>query len=91
MLISAHESQLAAMAFDASGTRIATASNKVCDLYAEERNILDRLSFSLSKGTLIRVHNVSDGSRLFEFRRGLRRYVRITELLIKHIVLTFVE
>jgi hypothetical protein len=29
-MISAHESPLAAIAFDMNGTRIATASNKVC-------------------------------------------------------------
>jgi hypothetical protein len=27
----------------------------------------------LLKGTVIRIHNVSDGSCLFEFRRGVRR------------------
>lgn len=30
-MISAHESPLAAMAFDISGTKLATASNKVCE------------------------------------------------------------
>ncbi|CAF5007968.1 unnamed protein product, partial [Rotaria magnacalcarata] len=51
-MISAHESPLAAIAFDISGTKLATASNK---------------------GTVIRVHSAVDGSRLFEFRRGVRR------------------
>jgi hypothetical protein len=32
-MISAHESPLAAMAFDMSGTKLATASNKVMDLF----------------------------------------------------------
>lgn len=29
----------------------------------------------LFQGTVIRVHNVIDGTRLFEFRRGVRRFV----------------
>ncbi|CAF5027499.1 unnamed protein product, partial [Rotaria sp. Silwood1] len=56
IMISAHESPLAAMAFDMSGTKLATASNK---------------------GTVIRVHSAVDGTRLFEFRRGVRRYIKI--------------
>jgi hypothetical protein len=32
-MISAHESPLAAMAFDTSGTKLATASNKVFNRY----------------------------------------------------------
>jgi len=32
-MISAHESPLAAMAFDMSGTKLATASNKVFDIF----------------------------------------------------------
>ncbi|UJR36531.1 hypothetical protein I4U23_029252 [Adineta vaga] len=59
IIISAHESPLAAMAFDTTGTRIATASNK---------------------GTVIRIHNIIDGSRLFEFRRGVRRVATIYSL-----------
>jgi len=59
IMISAHESPLAAMAFDMTGTKLATASNK---------------------GTVIRVHNVLDGSRLFEFRRGVRRVATIYSL-----------
>jgi autophagy-related protein 18 len=71
-MISAHESPLAAMAFDTSGTKLATASNKVF-------NILDLDLFCIYgffKGTVIRVHSAIDGTRLFEFRRGVRRYVR---------------
>ncbi|CAF0810758.1 unnamed protein product [Rotaria sp. Silwood1] len=59
IIISAHESTLAAMAFDMTGTRIATASNK---------------------GTVIRIHSAIDGSRLFEFRRGVRRVATIYSL-----------
>ncbi|CAF3569281.1 unnamed protein product [Rotaria sordida] len=59
LMISAHESTLAAMAFDMTGTRIATASNK---------------------GTVIRIHSAVDGSRLFEFRRGVRRAATIYSL-----------
>ncbi|CAF3287270.1 unnamed protein product [Rotaria sp. Silwood2] len=54
IIISAHESPLAAMAFDMSGTKLATTSNKE---------------------TVIRVHSVVDGTRVFEFRRGLRRHI----------------
>ncbi|CAF1371405.1 unnamed protein product [Adineta steineri] len=59
IMISAHESPLAAMAFDMSGTKLATASNK---------------------GTVIRVHSAVDGTRLFEFRRGVRRVATIYSL-----------
>ncbi|CAF3398811.1 unnamed protein product [Rotaria sp. Silwood1] len=59
IIISAHESTLAAMAFDMTGTRIATASNKE---------------------TVIRIHSAIDGSRLFEFRRGVRRVATIYSL-----------
>ncbi|CAF2926560.1 unnamed protein product [Rotaria sp. Silwood2] len=54
IIISAHESPLAAIAFDMSGTKLATTSNKE---------------------TVIRVHSVADGTRVFEFRRGLRRHI----------------
>jgi hypothetical protein len=39
-MISAHESPLAAMAFDMSGTKLATASNKVFDILFKQKNIL---------------------------------------------------
>jgi autophagy-related protein 18 len=71
-MISAHESPLAAMAFDVSGTKLATASNKVLD------NL--EIRFSIDKffqGTVIRVHSAVDGTRLFEFRRGVRRYEKL--------------
>ncbi len=29
----------------------------------------------VEKGTVIRVHSTTDGSRLFELRRGIQRYV----------------
>ncbi len=70
-MISAHEGPLAAIAFDMSGTRIATASNKVFDTNLNKMNS-SKYVFLL-KGTVIRIHNVSDGSCLFEFRRGVRR------------------
>ncbi|CAF2550436.1 unnamed protein product [Rotaria sp. Silwood2] len=63
VMVSAHESTLAAMAFDMAGTRIATASNK---------------------GTVIRIHSTVDGSRLFEFRRGVRRAATIYSLAFSH-------
>jgi autophagy-related protein 18 len=74
-LINAHTSPLAAISFDMSGTRIATASTKVCD---RNLGIMDLFKYVfLLKGTVIRIHNVSNGSCLFEFRRGVRRYVSV--------------
>lgn len=58
-MIPAHTGQLAAIAFNPSGTRIATASDK---------------------GTVIRVFNVADGSRVYELRRGLKRTADIYSL-----------
>ncbi|XP_035907988.1 WD repeat domain phosphoinositide-interacting protein 2 [Anopheles stephensi] len=59
IMIPAHDSPLAAIAFSQIGTEIATASEK---------------------GTVIRVFSVSDGSKLFEFRRGVKRCVSIASL-----------
>ncbi|RZF46691.1 hypothetical protein LSTR_LSTR002554 [Laodelphax striatellus] len=39
-----------------------------------------RLATASEKGTVIRVFNVADGSRLFEFRRGVKRCVTISTL-----------
>lgn len=58
-MIPAHDSPLAAMAFDSTGTKLATASEK---------------------GTVIRVFNIPDGVKLFEFRRGVKRCVTICSL-----------
>ncbi|XP_035224915.1 WD repeat domain phosphoinositide-interacting protein 2-like [Stegodyphus dumicola] len=58
-MIPAHDNPLAAMAFDPTGTKLATASEK---------------------GTVIRVFNVLDGTKLYEFRRGVKRCVRIYSL-----------
>ena len=52
-MIPAHDSPLAAIAFDASGSKLATASEK---------------------GTVIRVFSIPNGKRVFEFRRGVRRF-----------------
>ncbi|XP_050308496.1 WD repeat domain phosphoinositide-interacting protein 2 isoform X3 [Anthonomus grandis grandis] len=57
LMIHAHDSPLAALAFSPNGLRIATASEK---------------------GTVIRVFSVTDGTRLFEFRRGVKRCVSIS-------------
>lgn len=58
-MIHAHDSPLAAVAFSASGTVLATASEK---------------------GTVIRVFSVTDSSKLYEFRRGVKRCVSISSL-----------
>lgn len=39
-----------------------------------------RLATASEKGTVIRVFNVADGTRLFEFRRGVKRCVHISTL-----------
>lgn len=59
-MIPAHDSPLAALGFNPTGTRLATASEK---------------------GTVIRVFNVADGVKLFEFRRGVKRCVNISSLV----------
>uniref|UniRef100_A0A3P8S7V1 WD repeat domain, phosphoinositide interacting 1 n=2 Tax=Percomorphaceae TaxID=1489872 RepID=A0A3P8S7V1_AMPPE len=58
-VIPAHDSPLAALTFNASATRLASASER---------------------GTVIRVFSVPEGLRLFEFRRGMKRYVSISSL-----------
>uniref|UniRef100_A0A667ZVK0 WD repeat domain, phosphoinositide interacting 1 n=1 Tax=Myripristis murdjan TaxID=586833 RepID=A0A667ZVK0_9TELE len=58
-LIQAHDSPLAALTFNASGTKLASASEK---------------------GTVIRVFTIPEGQKLFEFRRGMKRYVSISSL-----------
>ncbi|XP_054016622.1 WD repeat domain phosphoinositide-interacting protein 2 isoform X1 [Hylaeus anthracinus] len=58
-MIPAHDSPLAALAFNPNGTKIATASER---------------------GTVIRVFHVHDGTKLFEFRRGVKRCVSISSL-----------
>ena len=45
-MISAHESSLAAIAFDVSATRIATASNKVCSIEMEIKTFNKIIYFS---------------------------------------------
>jgi len=59
----AHKSQLECMELNFSGTKIATASAKVILIF------LNRL-IEYSKGTIIRVFNVSDGTLAHELRRG---------------------
>ncbi|KAG7258539.1 hypothetical protein CRUP_015082 [Coryphaenoides rupestris] len=58
-MIPAHDSPLAAVTFNTSGTKLASASEK---------------------GTVIRVFTVPEGLKLFEFRRGMKRYVSISSL-----------
>jgi len=56
IVIHAHASPLAALAFNMTGSMLATASEK---------------------GTVIRVFNTVDATRLFEFRRGMKRCASI--------------
>ncbi|XP_029620867.1 WD repeat domain phosphoinositide-interacting protein 1 isoform X2 [Salmo trutta] len=58
-MIPAHDSPLAALTFNTSGTKLASASER---------------------GTVIRVFTIPEGQRLFEFRRGMKRYVSISSL-----------
>uniref|UniRef100_A0A8C7YDT8 WD repeat domain, phosphoinositide interacting 1 n=1 Tax=Oryzias sinensis TaxID=183150 RepID=A0A8C7YDT8_9TELE len=58
-VISAHDAPLAALTFNTSATKLASASER---------------------GTVIRVFSIPEGLRLFEFRRGLKRYVSIRSL-----------
>lgn len=59
LMIPAHDSSLAAIAFNPSGSKLATASER---------------------GTVIRVFNVADGTRLLEFRRGVKRCAHVYSL-----------
>ncbi|KAG7506021.1 WD repeat domain phosphoinositide-interacting 1-like isoform X2 [Solea senegalensis] len=58
-MIPAHDSPVAALTFNASATKLASASER---------------------GTVIRVFSIPEGTRLFEFRRGMKRYVSIRSL-----------
>ncbi|XP_061604170.1 WD repeat domain phosphoinositide-interacting protein 1 isoform X4 [Phyllopteryx taeniolatus] len=58
-MVPAHDSPLAALCFNASATKLASASER---------------------GTVIRVFSIPEGLRLFEFRRGMKRYVNISSL-----------
>ncbi|KAM8946200.1 WD repeat domain phosphoinositide-interacting protein 1 isoform 2-T2 [Pelodytes ibericus] len=58
--IPAHDSPLAAIAFNSTGTKLASASEK---------------------GTVIRVFSIPEGQKLYEFRRGMKRYVNISSLV----------
>ncbi|KAH0629324.1 hypothetical protein JD844_011305 [Phrynosoma platyrhinos] len=58
--ISAHDGPLAALAFNSTGSKLASASEK---------------------GTVIRVFSIPEGQKLYEFRRGMKRYVNISSLV----------
>ncbi|KAK9407065.1 WD repeat domain phosphoinositide-interacting protein 1 [Crotalus adamanteus] len=58
--ISAHEGPLAALAFNSTGSKLASASEK---------------------GTVFRVFSIPEGQKLYEFRRGMKRYVNISSLV----------
>jgi len=59
LMIPAHDSPLAAIAFNPSGNKLATASER---------------------GTVIRIFSVQDGTRLMEFRRGVKRCAHVYSL-----------
>ncbi|XP_044305451.1 WD repeat domain phosphoinositide-interacting protein 1 isoform X1 [Varanus komodoensis] len=58
--ISAHDGPLAALAFNSTGSKLASASEK---------------------GTVFRVFSIPEGQKLYEFRRGVKRYVNISSLV----------
>nr|XP_034959932.1 WD repeat domain phosphoinositide-interacting protein 1 isoform X2 [Zootoca vivipara] len=58
--ISAHDGPLAALAFNSTGSKLASASEK---------------------GTVIRVFSIPEGQKVYEFRRGMKRYVNISSLV----------
>jgi autophagy-related protein 18 len=59
LMIPAHDAPLAALSFNPSGSRLASAS---------------------VRGTVIRIFNVADGTRLIEFRRGVKRCALVYSL-----------
>lgn len=86
-MIPAHDNPLAALAFNATGTKIATASEKVklCSFFLtafvyKPKSVYIYTSgqihiyIFLFQGTVIRVFSVPDGQKLFEFRRGVKRW-----------------
>uniref|UniRef100_A0A8D0BZE4 WD repeat domain, phosphoinositide interacting 1 n=1 Tax=Salvator merianae TaxID=96440 RepID=A0A8D0BZE4_SALMN len=58
--ISAHDGPLAALTFNSTGSKLASASEK---------------------GTVIRVFSIPEGQKVYEFRRGMKRYVNISSLV----------
>ncbi|XP_028935509.1 WD repeat domain phosphoinositide-interacting protein 1 isoform X2 [Ornithorhynchus anatinus] len=58
--VPAHDGPLAAITFNSTGSKLASASEK---------------------GTVIRVFSVPEGQKLYEFRRGMKRYVNIGSLV----------
>ena len=58
-------------------TFIAHEGTLACLQFNQEGNMIATAS---TKGTVIRVYSVPDGNRLYEFRRGVSRYVTIQSL-----------
>ncbi|XP_061611902.1 WD repeat domain phosphoinositide-interacting protein 1-like isoform X1 [Phyllopteryx taeniolatus] len=82
-LIQAHASPLAALTFNASGTKLASASEKVnpsLQLLPSHPAVRPTNVCLPPQGTVIRVFGIPEGLRLFEFRRGMKRYVSISSL-----------
>lgn len=79
-MIPAHDSPLAALAFSLSGNELATASEKgtVIRVFSVSFSLI---SFDSSIVTnFFSIFKVNDGSKLFEFRRGVKRCVSIASL-----------
>lgn len=77
--IKAHDSPLSAFNFSPSGTLLATASEKGKSNKHRRRQTTehDLICFA---GTVIRVFCVRNGRKVHEFRRGMKRCVRIASL-----------
>jgi autophagy-related protein 18 len=78
-MIPAHDSPLAAIAFSSTGAEIATASEKGTVIRVFSVSIGINMTNSNVTFECI-AFQVNDGSKLFEFRRGVKRCVSIASL-----------
>lgn len=76
LTIAAHDNPLVSMTFDSLGTKLATASEKVCCGFCIFGS---RFTFHF-QGTVIRVFDTQNGECIYEFRRGYARCVSIYSL-----------
>lgn len=72
-LIDAHTTAIACLAFNNTGTRLATASEKVS--LAENPGYIHA-----RQGTVLRVFSTPDGHKLYELRRDVSSYAMITAM-----------